>query len=79
MADPSRPSTVANVVRPPLPQFTKQRREPRHAHPRKVACQSGTAGVHTGTNALPATRVYLKPHYLPRERPYWRAREAGQI
>ena len=32
-----------------------------------------------GTNARPATRAYLKPHYLPRECPYWRAREAGQI
>ena len=32
-----------------------------------------------GTNARPASRVYLKPHYLPREHPYWRAREAGQI
>ncbi|MYG35013.1 MAG: type IV secretory system conjugative DNA transfer family protein, partial [Gemmatimonadetes bacterium] len=32
-----------------------------------------------GTNAQPATRVYLKPHYLPRDRPYWRAREAGQL
>ncbi|MDE3261990.1 MAG: TraM recognition domain-containing protein, partial [Acidobacteriota bacterium] len=32
-----------------------------------------------GTNARSATRAYLKPHYLPRERPYWRAREAGQI
>ena len=32
-----------------------------------------------GTNSRPATRVYLKPHYLPRDRPYWRAREAGQI
>ncbi|MYE43982.1 MAG: TraM recognition domain-containing protein, partial [Acidobacteria bacterium] len=31
-----------------------------------------------GTNAQSATRVYLKPHYLPRDRPYWRAREAGQ-
>ena len=32
-----------------------------------------------GTNARSATRAYLKPHYLPRERPYWRAREVGQI
>ena len=32
-----------------------------------------------GTNALPATRVYLKPHYFLRERPYWLAREAGQL
>ncbi len=32
-----------------------------------------------GTNAQPATRVYLKPHYLPRDRPYWRAREAHEL
>ncbi|MDE0177059.1 MAG: TraM recognition domain-containing protein [Gammaproteobacteria bacterium] len=32
-----------------------------------------------GTNAQSATRVYLKPHYLPRDRPYWRARETRQI
>ena len=32
-----------------------------------------------GTKARPATRVYLKPHDLPRQRPYWRVREAGQI
>ena len=32
-----------------------------------------------GAQALPATRAYLKPHYLPRERSYWRQREAGQI
>ncbi len=35
--------------------------------------------AYDGAQALPATRVYLKPHYLPRDRPYWRARAAGQI
>ena len=33
----------------------------------------------TTTNALPATRVCLKPHYRPRDRPYWHVREAGQV
>ena len=32
-----------------------------------------------GARSLPATRVYLKPHYLPRDRSYWRARAAGDI
>ena len=32
-----------------------------------------------GTNATSAVRVYLKPYYLPPDRPYWRAVEAGQI
>ena len=32
-----------------------------------------------GTRSLPARRVYLKPHYLPRERGYWRLGEEGRI
>ena len=32
-----------------------------------------------GVKSLDATRVYLKPYYLPRDLPYWRAREAGRI
>ena len=32
-----------------------------------------------GTRALEARRVYLKPDFLPRDRPYWRAREAGEL
>ena len=32
-----------------------------------------------GVKSLPATRVYLKPHYLPRETGYWRQREEGRI
>ena len=41
-------------------------------------CQA-VAVPYDGTRALPATRLYLKPYYLPHDRPYWRAREAGQI
>ena len=32
-----------------------------------------------GVKSLPATRVYLKPHYLPGETGYWRQREEGRI
>ncbi len=32
-----------------------------------------------GAQSLPATRVYLKPHYLPREESYWRQREDGRL
>ena len=32
-----------------------------------------------GIKSLPARRVYLKPHYLPRETGYWRLREEGRI
>ena len=32
-----------------------------------------------GVKSLPATRVYLKPHYLPRETGYWRLREEGRL
>ncbi|MCZ0933553.1 MAG: type IV secretion system DNA-binding domain-containing protein, partial [Gemmatimonadetes bacterium] len=32
-----------------------------------------------GVKSLPATRVYLKPHYLPRTQGYWRQREEGRI
>ena len=32
-----------------------------------------------GVKSLPATRVYLKPHYLPRDTGYWRQREEGRI
>ena len=31
------------------------------------------------TRALDARRVYLKPNFLPVDRPYWRAREAGEL
>ena len=32
-----------------------------------------------GVKSLPARRVYLKPHYLPRTEGYWRQREEGRI
>ena len=32
-----------------------------------------------GARALDARRVCLKPDFLPVDRPYWRAREAGEL
>ena len=59
----------------------RDQREPMF-HARQFAllenCQA-IAIPYDGSRALPATRLYLKPCYLPHDRPYWRAREAGQI
>ena len=59
----------------------REQREPLF-HPRAFSLLENCQAIilpYDGTNSHPATRVYLKPHYLPRERPYWRAREAGQL
>ena len=32
-----------------------------------------------GVQSLPPRRVYLKPHYLPAELPYWKAKQAGRL
>ena len=51
-------------------------------HPRAFTLLENCQAVvlpYDGTRSLPATRVYLKPYYLPRDLPYWRAREAGRI
>ena len=32
-----------------------------------------------GKRAGDARRCYLKPDFLPQDRPYWRAREAGDL
>ena len=59
----------------------RQVREPVF-HPRAFTlldnCQA-IAIPYDGARALPATRVYLKPYWLPRELPYWRARETGKL
>ena len=59
----------------------RQVREPVF-HPRAFTlldnCQA-IALPYDGARALPATRVYLKPYWLPRELPYWRARETGKL
>ncbi|MDE2972482.1 MAG: type IV secretion system DNA-binding domain-containing protein [Acidobacteriota bacterium] len=59
----------------------REQREPLF-HPRTFSLLENCQAIvlpYDGTNAQPATRVYLKPHYLPRDRPYWRARESGQL
>ena len=63
---------------------TKSFREQREAifHPRDFALLSNCQAIclpYDGAQTLEACRVYLKPHYLPRERSYWRAKKAGQI
>lgn len=35
--------------------------------------------AYDGSKSLPATRLYLKPHYLRRDRSYWRQRDAGEV
>ena len=62
----------------------KSFREQREAvfHPRDFALLSNCQAIclpYDGARSLEACRVYLKPHYLPREHSYWRAREAGQL
>ena len=63
---------------------TKSFREQREAvfHPRDFALLSNCQAIclpYDGAQSLEPRRVYLKPHYLPAEHAYWRAKEAGQI
>ena len=63
---------------------TKSFREQRAAvfHPRDFALLSNCQAIclpYDGAQSLEPRRVYLKPHYLPAEHSYWRAKEAGQI
>ena len=58
-----------------------ERREPLF-HPRDFALLGNCQAIvmpYDGARALDARRVYLKPDFLPLERPYWRAREAGEL
>ncbi|MXX35181.1 MAG: type IV secretion system DNA-binding domain-containing protein [Gemmatimonadales bacterium] len=59
----------------------RQQREPVFT-PREFGLLANYQAVclpYDGVKSLPATRVYLKPHYLPRETGYWRLREEGRI
>ena len=59
----------------------RRQREPVFT-PREFALLANYQAVclpYDGVKSLPATRVYLKPHYLPRETGYWRQREEGRI
>ena len=63
---------------------TKSFREQREAvfHPRDFALLGNCQAIclpYDGAQSLEPCRVYLKPHYLPAEHSYWRAKEAGQI
>ena len=51
-------------------------------HPRDFTLLGNCQAIvipYDGSRALDARRCYLKPDFLPRDRPYWRAREAGEI
>ncbi len=63
---------------------TKSFQERREAvfHPRDFALLGNCQAIclpYDGARSLEPCRVYLKPHYLPADRPYWRAKEAGQL
>ena len=63
---------------------TKSFREQREAvfHPRDFALLGNCQAIclpYDGAQSLELRRVYLKPHYLPADHSYWRAKEAGQI
>ena len=58
-----------------------ERREPLF-HPRDFTVLGNCQAIvqpYDGSRALDATRCYLKPDFLPPDRPYWRAREAGEL
>ena len=59
----------------------REQREPMF-HPRTFSLLENYQAIvipSDGAQALPATRAYLKPYYLPRNRSYWRQREAREI
>ena len=59
----------------------REQREPMF-HPRTFTLLQNYQAIalpYDGVRSLPATRVYLKPHYLRRDRSWWRQRAAGEI
>ena len=63
---------------------SKSFREQREAvfQPREFALLSNCEAIclpYDGAQSLSPTRVYLKPHYLPRTLPYWRAKAEGKL
>ena len=59
----------------------RQQREPVFT-PRQFGLLANYQAIclpYDGVKSLPARRVYLKPHYLPRETGYWRHLEEGRI
>ena len=58
-----------------------ERREPLF-HPRDFTLLGNCQAIvqpYDGSQSLDAMRCYLKPDFLPRTRPYWRARAAGEL
>ena len=63
---------------------SKSFREQREAlfHPRDFALLGNCQAIclpYDGVQSLPPRRVYLKPHYLPADLPYWTAKQTGQL
>ena len=63
---------------------SKTFREQREAvfQPRDFALLSTCQAIclpYDGLQSVPPTRVYLKPHYLPRDLPYWTATRQGRL
>ncbi|MXZ37990.1 MAG: TraM recognition domain-containing protein [Holophagales bacterium] len=59
----------------------REQREPMF-HPRTFTLLQNYQAIalpYDGAKSLPATRLYLKPHYLPHDRSWWRQRDAGEI
>lgn len=59
----------------------REQREPMF-HPRTFTLLENYQAIalpYDGARSLPATRLYLKPHYLPHDRSWWRQRDAGEI
>ena len=59
----------------------RQSREPVFT-PREFALLPNYQAIclpYDGVESLPARRVYLKPHYLPKSEGYWRQRKEGRI
>ena len=63
---------------------SKSFREQREAlfQPRDFALLGNCQAIclpYDGMQSLPPRRVYLKPHYLPADLPYWTAKQTGQL
>jgi hypothetical protein len=59
----------------------REQREPMF-HPRDFSLLSNCQAIclpYDGTQSLPATRVYLKPYYLPKQAPYWELHRKGKL
>ena len=59
----------------------REQREPVF-HPRDFSLLSNCQAIclpYDGLQSLPPRRVYLKPHYLPSDSPYWEMHRAGKL